>query len=63
MVHKVIKEMLELSAIELSISFNSPMLLVPKENGEWRAVVEYLALDKITVPHPHTLRDLLLSTI
>ncbi|KAK4307194.1 hypothetical protein Pmani_020169 [Petrolisthes manimaculis] len=43
--------MLEQGIIENSISnFNSPMFLVPKSSGEWRPVVDFRALNKITVP-------------
>ncbi|KAK4326756.1 hypothetical protein Pmani_002773 [Petrolisthes manimaculis] len=43
--------MLQQGIIENSVSnFNSPMFLVPKSSGEWRPVVDFRALNKITVP-------------
>ena len=49
-------EMLQANLIERSTSFwNSPVVLVKKEDGSWRFAVDYRKLNDITIPISHPL--------
>ena len=50
-VESLVSHMLQQGVIEPSVSpFNSSMFLVPKSHGEWRAVVNFRALNKVAFP-------------
>ena len=50
-VDSMVSDMLQQGVIEPSVSpFSSPMFLVPKFHDEWRAVVDFRALNKVTYP-------------
>ena len=51
LVEGIVEDMLKKGIVRPSKSpWNSPLLLVPKANGKWRAVVDYRRLNKVTVP-------------
>ena len=50
-VESMVSDMLQQGVIEPSVSpFNGPMFLVPKSHDEWRAVVDFRAVSKVTFP-------------
>ena len=64
-VEDAVRDMLAQDIVEpAASSFNAPLLLVPKSNGEWRVVVDFRKLNSITIPDRHpmpVLTDLLQS--
>ena len=46
-----VRTMLDEDIIEPAASpFNVPLFLVPKSNGEWRAVIDFRGLNAATIP-------------
>ncbi len=51
LIDDAVRCMLEEEIVEpCSSPFNAPLFLVPKQNGEWRVVVDFRSLNSITVP-------------
>ena len=51
LVDDAVRSMIDDGIVEPAASpFNSPLLLVPKSNGEWRVVVDFRQLNSATVP-------------
>ena len=51
LVDEAVKAMINDDIVEPAASpFNAPLLLVPKPNGEWRVVVDFRALNSVTIP-------------
>ena len=50
-IESIVLDMLKQGVFESSVSpFNSPMLVVPKSHNEWRVIVDFRALNKVTYP-------------
>ena len=50
-VEELVNKMKEDSVVAPSNSpYNSPLLLIPKKNGQWRLVIDFSKLNRFTMP-------------